>query len=267
MGMVRPFDVTLNASGLNPADGSFVANDLLLQFDNAQVAMNKTPSAIYYYDVQANNSGGWRLTGDGATDHGNDVIPAGSGFIVRKAPKAGAASVFWTNAPPVQPFKVVSRKSHGVGVFDINLPLAGDLGIECRNGGPTKIVLSFPVAVTFSSADITSGVGTVSTTTGNGTKTIIVNLTGVTNAQKIILSLMGVTNGTFTDDVVVPIGSLAGDTSGNGSVNASDVSQTKARSGQATTAANFREDVTLSGSINSSDISSVKSKSGTALPP
>ena len=53
---------------------------------------------------------------------------------------------------------------------------------------------------------------------------------------------------------------------GNGSVTATDVSQTKGQSGQGVTGANFREDVVVNGSINATDVSAVKSKSGTALP-
>jgi uncharacterized protein (TIGR02597 family) len=264
VGMVRPFDVTLNASGLNPADGSFVANDQLLVFDNTQTAINKPPSAIYYYDVQPNNGGGWRLLGDAVTDRGNDVIPAGSGMVVRKASKPGAPTVFWTNAPPVYPFKAVSRKNHGSGTFDITLPLAGNLGVECRSGGPTQIVLTFPGTVTFSSTAVSSG--SVSNTSGSGTTSVTVNLSGLSNAQKATLNLTGVTNGTFTANVAVPIGILFGDVTGNGSVNATDVSQAKSSSGQAATASNFRSDVIINGLINSTDISSVKSSSGTAIP-
>jgi hypothetical protein len=62
------------------------------------------------------------------------------------------------------------------------------------------------------------------------------------------------------------MGVLVGDTTGNGSVNSSDISQTKAESGNAAMSGNFRTDVTVNGLINSSDISTVKSKSGTALP-
>ena len=50
---------------------------------------------------------------------------------------------------------------------------------------------------------------------------------------------------------------LLGDTTGNGAVNSSDISQTQSQSGQAATASNFREDVTVNGLINSSDISAV----------
>ena len=69
-----------------------------------------------------------------------------------------------------------------------------------------------------------------------------------------------------TSNVNIPMGVLLGDTSGNGSVNASDVSLTKLKSGQAIDASNFRADVTVNGSINASDVSSVKLKSGTGLP-
>lgn len=249
--MVRPFGVSLKASGLNPADGSFVTNDQLLLFDNSQALINKAPSFIYYYDTQASIGAGWRLTGDAVTDRGNDVIPPGSAMVVRKASTAGGQTVFWTNSPPVQPFNVVSRKNHGVGVFDINLPIAGNPGIECRAAGPTQVVFTFPAAVTVASASVTTGIGSVSGFTVAGSL-VTVNLAGVTNAQRITLSLIGVTDGTST--------------TGNGSVNSSDISQTKSQSGKPVTASNFRADVTVNGSINSSDISSVKSKSGTSLP-
>ncbi len=65
-----------------------------------------------------------------------------------------------------------------------------------------------------------------------------------------------------------PIRFLLGDTNGNGVVNGTDVSQTKAASGQPVTAANFRADVNASGVINATDLAIVKSQSGavTAVP-
>jgi hypothetical protein len=59
---------------------------------------------------------------------------------------------------------------------------------------------------------------------------------------------------------------LIGDTTGNRTVNSSDIAQVQSQSGQTVTSANFRENVTVSGSINSSDIALVQSKSGTGLP-
>ena len=72
--------------------------------------------------------------------------------------------------------------------------------------------------------------------------------------------------GNNTPVLQVPIGVLLGDTTGNGTVNATDVSQAKLQSGQAVTGSNFRNDITVNGSINATDVSSVKLKSGTALP-
>ena len=107
--MIRPVNVTLNNTGLNPTDGSFVATtvtrtfkDELLLFNNATTALNKSPSAVYFYSNNVNgttNNVGWRVVGDNTTDHGNDLIPAGSAIIVRKASTASGATVFWTNAP------------------------------------------------------------------------------------------------------------------------------------------------------------------------
>jgi uncharacterized protein (TIGR02597 family) len=111
--MIRPVDVTLSATGLSPADGSFVATqtpqnivnmkrpamDQLLLFDNLQVAINKQPAKIYYYLSTIGKANGWKLSGDGFTNHDNALIPAGSAIVIRKAKTAAAQTVFWTNAP------------------------------------------------------------------------------------------------------------------------------------------------------------------------
>ncbi len=170
-------------------------------------------------------------------------------------------------APPPAPTAVVSRKVHNGVPFDINLPFAGN-SIECRSGGASNdysVVFTFPDAVTFSSAFV-SGTGSVSSTSGSGTTTITVNLTGVTNAQTIGVTLFGVNNGMSTSDVVVPMGVLIGDSNGDGFVNAADTLQTRNRSGQPTDAANFRSDVNTDGFVNSGDTLAVRSRSGTSLP-
>ena len=58
---------------------------------------------------------------------------------------------------------------------------------------------------------------------------------------------------------------LVGDTNGNGTVNATDVSQTKNQVGQLVTINNFRADVNANGAINSTDVGVVKSHSGESL--
>ena len=167
------------------------------------------------------------------------------------------------------PTSVVSRKLHNGVPFDISLPLSGSSGVECRSGGATndyQVIFTFANSVTYSSAALTAGAGSVSTSSGNGTATITVNLTGVTNAQRITLTLSAVNNGTSTGDVAVSIGVLVGDTNGDNFVNAGDTLQTRNRSGQATEATNFRSDVNTDGVVNSGDALVVRGRSGTFLP-
>ena len=111
--MIRPVDVAIQDTGLSPTDGSFVATppvltiknrnppmkDQLLLFDNTQVGFNKAPSAIYYYSSGPLRSAGWKLFGDGLANHGDDLIPAGSALVVRKAVTASGQTAFWTNSP------------------------------------------------------------------------------------------------------------------------------------------------------------------------
>jgi hypothetical protein len=93
-----------------------------------------------------------------------------------------------------------------------------------------------------------------------------VNLTNVSNAQTLSVNLVGVSGGGNSGNVSVPMSVLDGDTTGNGAVNSSDISQTQSQSGQSVTLSNFREDVTANGLINSSDITDVQQHSDTALP-
>ena len=177
-----------------------------------------------------------------------------------------------------------SRKAHGAaGTFDVNLPLTGTPGIECRAGGATNdytMVVTFPGNVVVSGnpqAQVTLGTATIGsggvsnggmvTVSGN---IVTIPLTNVANVQTINVRLNGVNSASAeavsADDVTIPMSVLVGDTNGNGSVNAGDVAQTKAQSGQAVMAANFREDVNANGSINAGDVALVKSRSGTSLP-
>jgi hypothetical protein len=126
------------------------------------------------------------------------------------------------------------------------------------------MVITFPTPVTLADAQVTQGTGNASSTTVS-TNQVFVNLTGVTNAQTVHVTLLAVNDGIATNNLTIPMSILIGDTTGNGSVNSTDVSQTKAESGKSVTSANFREDVTANGSINSSDVSLVKSKSGTGV--
>jgi uncharacterized protein (TIGR02597 family) len=105
VGLTRPVDVSLNNLNLGntPAfvssTNAVAANrrDELLVFNNGIASLNKSPSAIYYF-----NSGTippqWRAQG-GTTDAGSAVIPAGSAMIIRKFGTAGGVTSFWNNTP------------------------------------------------------------------------------------------------------------------------------------------------------------------------
>src|SRR5207249_11947576 len=129
--------------------------------------------------------------------------------------------------PPVLvPTSVVSRKTHGAaGTFDVDLPLTGQPGMECRSGGSAgnhQLVVTFPHAVNCNSAQVTIGIGRASTfsVSEDGTQ-ITVGLTNVGNAQGIALTL-NVTDGTTTNDAIVPMNVLVGDTTADGFVNSAD---------------------------------------------
>jgi len=165
----------------------------------------------------------------------------------------------------------VSVSSHGAaGNFDINLPLTGTEGVECRRGGGAAfdrylVLATFASSVTISGVTVTSPDGGSASATQSVTDNVVtVVMTDVTDQHNYIITLTNV-NGTGIG-VSIPIGILLGDTNGNGAVNAGDVGRTKAQSGQAVTAANFREDVNGDGSISAADVSLVKSNSGAILP-
>jgi plastocyanin len=172
------------------------------------------------------------------------------------------------SAPMAQ--SAFSRKVHGgAGTFDVPLPLTGNVGVECRSGGGTndyQMIIDFATSVTVGGAVVTSGTGSVSSFSVSGSE-VTVNLTGVTNVQRITVTLMNVNDGTHMGNVPVSMGVLVGDVNGNGAVSAADVALTKSQVGATVSGSNFREDVNANGVINSVDVAQVKSTVGTALPP
>jgi hypothetical protein len=202
---------------------------------------------------------------------------------VENFPNGAACAAFvalpFTVANPTlpTPTSVVSRKTHGgAGTFDVNLPLTGTPGIECRTGGATsdyQIVVTFPSTVTVNGnpqAQVTLGTATIGNGgVGNGGmvtisgNTVTIPLTNVANVQTLNVRLNGVNS---AGNITIPMSLLIGDTNGNGTVNAADVSQTKARLGQAVSSTNFRSDVNANGTLNAADTAIVKANLGNGLP-
>ena len=179
---------------------------------------------------------------------------------------------YCTVTPPL-PLSVVSRKTHGsAGDFNVDLPLIGSVGIECRTGGTSgnhTVVATFAAPVTVTGASVTPGPGGTGSVVGspavNGS-VVTVNLTNVSNAQTLNVNLLGVSDGVTSGNLSLPMAVLLGDTNADRSVNSADIGQTKSQSGTVLSGSNFREDVTVDGNLNSADIGLVKSKSGSALP-
>jgi hypothetical protein len=173
--------------------------------------------------------------------------------------------------PPPVVLSAVSRKVHGSDVlFDIDLPLQGPAGVECRAAGSGQthvVVVTFANPVTVASASVTSVDGSAGANTVISGARVTLNLHSVANAQTLGITLNGVNDGTTTGNIFIPVSFLLGDANGSGTVTASDIGLVKSQSGQDVTAANFRMDVTANGgSINASDVGQVKAQSGTQLP-
>ncbi len=171
---------------------------------------------------------------------------------------------------PLQIASAVSRKAHGgAGDFDIDLPLTGEPGVECRNGGGDyTIVIAFNNTILSGNASVTSGTGSVAGSPVFNGNTMTVELTGVADVQKLTVTLSGVTDSSaqVLPDTAVSVNMLIGDTNGNKTVNASDIAQAKGQSGSSVTAANFRADVNVSGTITASDVAQLKANAGHTVP-
>src|SRR5207302_11403671 len=137
---------------------------------------------------------------------------------------------------------VVSRKIHGTaGTFDINLPLTGPRGVECRRPGGTgtggvdhKLIFTFSSPVTSCG---TANTGSVSS--GPNPNQCTVNLTSVPDAQYVTVTLTGVTDTICnTVNASVTMGVLAWDVTGDRVVVFKDQNYINSKSGQKATSAN-----------------------------
>lgn len=191
--------------------------------------------------------------------------------------KTGAPITVSIQSPQPQPCApltfatAVSRKTHGAaGAFDINLPLSGEPGVECRSGGAGgnhSLVFTFSNNIVSGNAAVTQGTATAASPIVSG-NTVTVNLSNVTDTQKIDVNLTNVTDefDQTLPSTTVSMNVLLGDVNGNKSVNGTDIGMTKAASGVTLDSTNFRADVIVSGAVNGSDIGQVKATAGHFLP-
>jgi Dockerin type I domain/Galactose oxidase, central domain len=246
------------ASGGNLQDSS--TNYPLVQLrnlDNSQVAF-----------LLVDPTAGWSDTSFTSTPVSN--FPPGPGLVTVFTNGIPADSKFLTFESLLQLIGAASRKTHGgAGTFDINLPLSGEPGVECRSGGGNYTqVFTFDNNVVSGSAAVTGGTGNVSGSPVFSGHTMTVNLTGVTDVQRLTVTLTGVTDvfSQVLPSSPVSMNVLIGDVNGNKLVNATDVTLVKSQVGQAVTGSNFREDVNADGSLTSTDVALTKSHVGDGLP-
>lgn len=229
-------------------------------------------SASYHILAEALDSGGnqassvsYQHIGSAGLVSGISTAPQGN-----LAVKAGyiAQLQFDGLAPAV--LSVVSRKVHGAaGTFDLPLPLTGTPQVECRTGmagGNHRIVVTFNLPVTVGSISVMSRDGQASAMQSTDGAVVTIDLAAVANAQILAVTLVNVRDGNTGGNIVIPMGVLLGDTTGDGFVNSGDVIQVRSRSGQAPGPATFRSDFNLDGSVNSGDSITARSRSGTSLP-
>ena len=162
-----------------------------------------------------------------------------------------------------------SRKQHGgVTPFDLPIRLAPDI-----NGSVTvepRIIGSDGYTIVFKFNGVVTVKGSVSSTTGTVTSsftgaddTVLVNLTGVTDGQRVTVSLNGV-NG--ASSAHVSLGFLIGDVNSSRAVDDKDLLAIKSQSGRPVDASNFMMDFNLSGYVGAADVSVVKARQGRTLP-
>jgi hypothetical protein len=174
----------------------------------------------------------------------------------------------------IGPITAVSRKTHGTaGTFDVDLPLTGTPGIECRQGqGPNlknhQVVFTFAAPVTFSSITVTpavGGTGAVASTSVSGNQ-VTVNLNNVSNAQTLTINLNGLNSNGDTGNISWPMAVLLGDVNATRAVDGNDVSAVQSHTRQTANSTNFRFDVNVTGGIDGNDVSKTQSQTRTSLP-
>ena len=185
----------------------------------------------------------------GRGEHEEDV------YYVRVSPSSSTLNLV----------SAVSRLTHGpAGTFDINMPLSGTSGVECRSAATYNAVFTFDSAVTSGEVVVVSGTTTVGPVTFSG-NSMTASLTGVTAAEVVTLRAQNI-NGDGQPHGDVPFGFLVGDANGDRGVTKPDQTLVQGQLNQPVTSANFREDLTADGRIKNADVNVVKTNRGHSIP-
>ncbi len=158
-----------------------------------------------------------------------------------------------------------SRLTHGpAGPFDVNMPLSGVSGVECRRATTYNAVFTFDAPVTSGEVSVVSGTATVGAITFSG-NSMTAQLTGVTSAEIVTLHTQNI-NGDNQPHGDVPFGFLTADADASRLVGKSDKTLVQGQLNQPVTSANFREDLNADGRIRNSDLNLVKANKNHSIP-
>lgn len=170
-----------------------------------------------------------------------------------------------TGSSGINLVSAASRLTHGTaGTFDVNMPLTGVSGVECRSATTYNAVFTFDAPVSSGEVTVLSGAATVGAITFNG-NSMTAELTGVTAAEDVTLHTQNI-NGDGQAHGDVEFGFLVADADANRVVGKSDQTLVKGQLNQPVTAANFREDLNADGRIKTSDANLVKTNKGHSIP-
>jgi uncharacterized repeat protein (TIGR01451 family) len=183
----------------------------------------------------------------------NDTITATDDPSTVASPDATSFTLPGGAAPVLQ--NVVLRRVHGAaGTFD--LPLSSVLTnptTEPRIGPVHQMVFTYDKPLNGAVATVTEGTATRSSSIVGST--VVVDLTGVTNAQYVTVTLSSVASvdGGTGGTGVARAGFLVGDVNQNRVVTVADLGLVNAQLAQLVTAANFLRDVNASGTLTVAD--------------
>jgi hypothetical protein len=172
---------------------------------------------------------------------------------------------------PISLTAAVSRRTHGAaGTFDINLPLSGDPGIECRDtaGDYTLVFMFNSDLLMLGDITLKSGTAAIDEDLIFSGATVTMNLTDVADVQTVTFTLSGFTNiyGQTLADTDVSMSVLVGDIDATKKVAKSDFDSVKAEQRQPVDGTNFRNDIDANGVIDRNDGIGVKARRGHKLP-
>ena len=185
----------------------------------------------------------------------------------------GIFTVIGVVASPPALQNVVLRRVHGgAGTFDLPLSLVAPPAVnhspttEPRTGPTHQLVYTYDKPLNNATVNVTEGTAVQSSSVSGST--VVVNLTGVTNAQYVTVSLtnVGSTDGGTGGTGEARVGFLQGDVNQSRVVSIADLGLVNAQLSQLVTGTNFLKDVNASGTLTLADKGITNANLTIALP-